>query len=61
MPLFGILAIIAAAWVILDVMKREDKTSEQRVVWVVAAVVASIATAVVYYVLEKKDKNTNNQ
>ncbi len=56
MPILAILAIVAAIWVITDVYKREDKTSEQKIIWVVAALLASIATAVVYYLLEKENK-----
>ncbi len=51
-----ILGIIGAVWVILDIIQRKDKTQEQKLIWIVAAVLASIVTAIVYYLLEKKDK-----
>ena len=52
----GIIAIICAVWVIIDVKDRQDKTSEQRLIWIVAAVLASVITAIVYYLLEKRAK-----
>lgn len=56
MGILWIIQIICAVWVILEVYKRTDKTNEQKVIWIVAAVILGIATAIAYYVLEKKDK-----
>ncbi|HON53411.1 MAG TPA: PLDc N-terminal domain-containing protein [Bacteroidales bacterium] len=56
MGIFGIIQIICAVWVIIEVYKRTDKTNEQKIIWIVAAVILGIATAIVYYILEKKDK-----
>lgn len=55
----AIIQIIAAIWVISNVIKRQDKTSEQRLLWIIAAVIAGIVTAIVYYLLEQNKNNTN--
>jgi hypothetical protein len=49
-------------WVVTDVYQRTDKTSEMKVVWIVLSVIPQIGiiTALVYYLLEKKDKVNNN-
>ncbi|MCK9562263.1 MAG: prolipoprotein diacylglyceryl transferase [Bacteroidales bacterium] len=58
--LVAIIQIAAAVWVITNIVKRQDKTSEQRLIWILAAVVAGIITAIVYYVLEHSKQNTNH-
>mgnify|MGYP000986894987 CR=1 FL=1 len=57
--LVAIIQIAAAIWVITSIIKRQDKTSEQRLIWILAAVVAGIITAIVYYFLEHSKQNTN--
>lgn len=57
--LVAIIQIAAAVWVITNIVKRQDKTSEQRLIWILAAVVAGIITAIVYYFLEHSKQNTN--
>ena len=51
----GLLALAAAAWVIIDVLKHNKKMSqEHKIIWIIAAIVFNILTAVVYYFVEKK-------
>ncbi len=57
--LVAIIQIAAAVWVITSIIKRQDKTSEQRLIWIIAAVIAGIITAIVYYFLEYSKHNTN--
>lgn len=46
----GILAVLAAIWVIYDVITNNKKLSDgMKVFWVVFAVLFSIITAIVYY------------
>lgn len=50
-----ILGIICAIWVIYDVATKQKKMkSTQRVLWIIAALLFSIITAVVYYLVVKK-------
>lgn len=56
MGILWLIQIICALWVIVDIYKRADKTNEQKIIWIVAAIIFGIATAIVYYLLEKKDK-----
>ena len=60
--LLTIIWILCAVWVVTDVYQRTDKTSEMKVVWIVLSVIPQIGiiTALVYYLLEKKDKVNNN-
>ena len=53
--ILGIVAIICAVWVIYDVLAVNKKLSSgMKVVWIIAALLFSIVTAVVYYFLNKR-------
>ncbi|MDA3882275.1 MAG: PLDc N-terminal domain-containing protein [Bacteroidales bacterium] len=60
MAIIGILQIIGAIWVIISILKRPDKTTEQRLVWIIAAILFGIVTAIAYYLLEHNKLNNNN-
>jgi prolipoprotein diacylglyceryltransferase len=48
-------ALICAVWVIVDVLKRQKGMDEtHRIIWIVAAIIFSILTAIVYYFVVKK-------
>ena len=50
-----ILAIICAIWVIYDVLANNKKLSTgMKVLWIVCAVLFSIITAIVYYLIYKR-------
>lgn len=50
----GILAIIAAVWVIYEVFTNNKKLKiEMKVLWTVLAIVFNIITAIVYYFMYK--------
>lgn len=51
----GIVAIICAVWVIYDVWTKQKKMKDlHKILWTVAAIIFSILTAVVYYLVKKK-------
>ncbi len=46
----GILAVIAAVWVIVDIWTKQKKMEDtMKIVWTVLAVVFNVLTAIVYY------------
>jgi len=50
-----ILAIICAIWVIYDVLANNKKLSTgMKVLWIVCAVLFSIITAIIYYLIYKR-------
>jgi hypothetical protein len=52
--LFGIFALIAAIWVIYDVLVNNSKLSDgMKVLWIICAVIFNIITAVIYYLVGK--------
>ena len=53
----GVLAVYAAViWMIVDVLQRPDFSGFEKVAWVIAAIVFSIATLLVYVVwVRRKD------
>jgi preprotein translocase subunit SecG len=56
--ILGIIAIIAAIWVIYDVLVNNKKLSGgMKVLWIVCAVLFSIITAVIYYLVGRNQKN----
>ncbi|PIN81589.1 hypothetical protein COV13_00835 [Candidatus Woesearchaeota archaeon CG10_big_fil_rev_8_21_14_0_10_32_9] len=56
--LFFILAILAAIWVIYDVLVNNKRLSDgMKLFWVLLAIFFSIITAVVYYFLGRNSKN----
>jgi membrane protein DedA with SNARE-associated domain len=53
--IFWIIGIIAAVWVIVDVLtKQKGMDQTEKIVWVVCAVLFSIITAIVYWFLKKR-------
>jgi hypothetical protein len=53
--IIGLVALVAAIWVIYDVwanQKRMDQT--KKIIWTVCAVLFSIITAIVYYLIGRK-------
>jgi prolipoprotein diacylglyceryltransferase len=53
--LIYVVAIICAVWVIVDVLtKQKSMQQNYKVIWIVAAIIFSIITAIVYYFVVKK-------
>jgi hypothetical protein len=53
--LLGIVALICAIWVIYDVLvNNKGLSTGMKVLWIICALLFSIITAIVYYVVEKK-------
>ncbi len=56
--LIGIIALIAAIWVIYDVLVNDRRLSDgMKVLWIICAVVFSIITAVIYYLVGRNSRN----
>ena len=56
--IIGVIAVIAAVWVIYDVMINNKRLSDgMKVLWIVCAVLFSIGTAIVYYLIGRNSKN----
>ncbi len=56
--LIGIIALIAAIWVIYDVLVNNRRLSDgMKVLWIICAVVFSIITAVIYYLVGRNSRN----
>jgi multisubunit Na+/H+ antiporter MnhB subunit len=54
--LIGLIALICAIWVIYDVLTNQKKMSTaNKVIWIVAGVIFSIITAIVYYFVVKRN------
>lgn len=50
-----IVAILCAVWVIYDVLTNNKKLSAGvKVVWIILAILFSIITAIIYYLMYKK-------
>ena len=57
-PILGIVAIIAAVWVIYDVLTNNKRLSDgMKVFWVVLAIIFSIITAIIYYLVGRNKRN----
>ncbi|MCR9142897.1 MAG: PLDc N-terminal domain-containing protein [bacterium] len=55
--IMGIVALIAAVWVIYDVLTKQKRMSDgMRLVWVILAIVLNIITAILYFFIVKKGK-----
>jgi hypothetical protein len=52
--LIGLIALICAVWVIVDVANQKKMPTGNKVLWIVCAIVFSIITAIVYYFVKKK-------
>lgn len=56
--IFTIIAILCAVWVIYDVAVNNRRLSDgMKVLWIICAVLFSIITAVIYYLI---GRNSNN-
>lgn len=56
--LFGIIALIAAIWVIYDVLVNNTRLSDgMKVLWIIFAVIFSIITAIIYYLVGRNNQN----
>ncbi len=50
-----ILGIVCAVWVIYDVITVQKKMQTvEKVIWIVCAVIFSVITAIVYYIVKKR-------
>jgi len=57
--LFGLIALIAAIWVIYDVLVNNKRLSDgMKILWVVFAVLFSILTAIIYLIVGR-NQNTD--
>jgi len=55
--LFGIIAIIAAIWVIYDVFVNNKRLSDgMKVLWIISAVIFNIITAIIYYLIGRNNQ-----
>jgi hypothetical protein len=53
--LLGLIALACAIWVIYDVFTNQKKMSDgHKVLWTVFAIVFSIITAIIYYLVVKR-------
>lgn len=50
-----LLGLVAAIWVIYNVWQDNSKSNEAKLVWTICAVFFSVITAIVYFILEKKN------
>ncbi len=56
--LFGIVALVAVIWIIYDVLANNKKLSDgMKVLWIILAVLFSIITAIIYYLVGREGKN----
>ncbi len=56
--IIGVIAVLAAVWVIYDVVVNNKRLSDgMKVLWIVCAVLFSIVTAIVYYFIGRNAKN----
>ena len=56
--ILGIIAFIAAIWVIYDVLVNNKRLSDgMKVLWIICAVIFSIITAVIYYLVGRNNQN----
>ncbi len=54
-PFFWIISVIAAVWVIVDVLKHQTKMEQnQKIIWIVCAILFTVITAIVYYFVVKQ-------
>lgn len=53
--IIGLIALLCAIWVIYDVwVARKSMKVEMKIVWTICAVLFSIITAIVYYLIGRK-------
>ena len=54
----GVIAVLAAVWVIYDIIVNNKRLSDgMKVLWIACAVLFSIITAIVYYLVGRNAKN----
>ena len=57
--IIGIIAVLLAIWVIYDVLENNKRLSKGlTVLWIVLAILFSIITAIVYYVVYKTGRRS---
>jgi len=55
--IFWIVGLLAAIWVIYDVLVNNKKLSDgMKVLWVICAVIFSIITAIIYYLVGRNNQ-----
>ena len=53
--IWGIIALIAAVWVIYEVWAVQKKMNQtHKIIWTICAILFSIITAIIYYFIIKK-------
>jgi len=53
--IWWLIGVACAVWVIYDIVTSQKKMkSEHKLLWIIAAVVFNIITAIVYYIVVKK-------
>jgi len=52
--IIGLIALVAAIWVIIDVWTKLSAKDGEKILWTIAALVFSIITAIVYYFVKKR-------
>jgi hypothetical protein len=54
--LLTILSLVAAVWVIYHVWSKNHRLSDvAKIIWTVAAILFSVLTAIVYYIVERPE------
>ena len=54
----GVIAVLAAVWVIYDIIVNNKRLSDgMKVLWAVCAVLFSIITAVIYFLVGRNNQN----
>jgi predicted outer membrane lipoprotein len=57
-PVLGIIAIIAAVWVIYDVLVNNKRLSDgMKILWIVLAIIFSIITAIIYFLVGRNQRS----
>ena len=53
--LMGLVAILCAIWVIYEVLTKHKKLDDtKKAIWIICAILFSIITAIVYWVVHKR-------
>ena len=56
--LIGVIALICAVWVIYDVLVNNKRLSDgMKLLWIICAIIFSIITAIVYYLVGRNQNN----
>lgn len=53
-PIWYILGLVCAIWVIYDVWTDKKEKKESKILWTIFAILFSIITAIVYYFMKKR-------